>query len=285
MEYTLSTHLLVYEELGAHALEALAAGGYPKLELWLAQPHVPWRDAEALAAFRARLEDHGLEAASVHLPFYPSVPELREQDARWSLIDPAAVERRTAVAASIDGLHAAAALGATRGVLHLGWQGDAWNESSHGWAREAVAALVPAAREAGVKLLLENIISSGTRVGKLIQLLDDVDPGKEVGLCVDLGHAHVEGDVVEELRLALPRLDHLHVHDNDGTRDAHLPPGQGSIPWSRVMELLLGAGFDGHAVLELRDYSKGCAGCAQTLRGNLEAVAAFRQGLEGAGIS
>jgi len=279
MEFTLSTHLLVYEELGATALEALAASGYPKLELWLAEPHVPWRDATALAKFRARLADYGLSTPSVHLPFYPSVPELLQQNARWSLIDGAKHARQEALAASADGLHAAAAIGAECGVLHLGWQGDTWNARSDGWAREAVAELVPVAREAGIKLLLENIISSGTRVSKLVELLDEVDPAGDVGLCVDLGHAHVEGNILEELQAALPRLDHLHVHDNDGQKDSHLPPGEGTIPWQQVVEQLRSIDFDGYAALELRDHSKGCAGCQQTISENMAKVDAFRREL------
>lgn len=277
MELTLSTHLLVYDALGVTALEALSRSGYAKLEVWLAEPHVPWRDAEALAAFRARLDDFGLSAGSVHLPFYPSVPALIEDNARWSLIDPSAAARADALQASIDGLHAAAALGADCGVLHLGWQKDAWTDHSHGWAREAVAQLIPAAQAAGVHLLLENIISEGTRVQKLVHLLDELDPEGSVGLCVDLGHAHVEGQVVEELQAALPRLRHLHVHDNDGCSDAHLAPGQGTIPWQEVIHTLQGAGYNGLAALEMRDYSRGSEDCATTLHRSLEQVEQFRQ--------
>lgn len=280
MEYTLSTHLLVYEALRDPALAALSASGYSKLELWLAAPHVPWNEDRPLREFAARLQDHGLEAASVHLPFYPSVPKLLEEGARWSLIDPARADRAEALSAASDGLFAAAALGADRGVLHLGWQKDAWDGHSHEWAREAVRELIPVAREAGVKLLLENIISSGTRVAKLMELLEEVDPQREVGLCVDLGHAHVEGNILEELALALPRLDHLHMHDNDGTQDSHLAPGQGTIPWGEVYRMLESAGFDGHAALELRDPSKGTAGCAHTLQHAVQEVHGFRQRME-----
>ena len=277
MELTLSTHLLVYDALGVPALEALSRSGYAKLEVWLAEPHVPWRDAEALASFKARLDDFGMKAGSVHLPFYPSVPELIEDNARWSLIDPSSEARAEAIQASIEGLHAAAALGAEGGVLHLGWQKDAWTDHSHGWAREAVAQLIPAAQAAGVDLLLENIISDGTRVQKLVDLLDELDPECSAGLCVDLGHAHVEGDVVEELQAALPRLKHLHVHDNDGCSDAHLAPGQGTIPWPEVLQTLQDAGYDGLAALEMRDYSRGREDCATTLQHNLEQVDRFRQ--------
>jgi len=277
MEFTLSTHLLVYDELGSKALEALSGSGYAKLEVWLAEPHVPWRSAEGLSDFRRRLEDYGLSAGSVHLPFYPSVPELVEENARWSLIADTAAARRTALDGSAEGLMAAGALGAECGVLHLGWQKDVWNDHTHGWAREAVAELIAVARKAGVRLLLENIISSGTRVRRLMELLDEVDPDHEVGLCLDLGHAHVEGHVVEELQAALPRLHHLHVHDNDGCNDSHLAPGQGTIPWTEVLQTLHSSGFDGLAALEMRDYSRGEQDCATTLRRSLDQVTDFRQ--------
>jgi len=136
---------------------------------------------------------------------------------------------------------------------------------------------MPVARQAGVRLLLENIISSGTRVQKLLELLDEIDPAQEVGLCVDLGHAHVEGNVVAELRLALPRLAHLHVHDNDGRQDAHLAPGQGSIPWAEVLAVLQQAGYLGKAALELRDYQRGSLEEAEVLRHYLQEVDDFRR--------
>lgn len=277
MEFTLSTHLLVYDELGTQALEALAGSGYAKLEVWLAEPHVPWRHAEQLAHFKKRLDDYGLSAGSVHLPFYPSVPALLEENTRWSLIADTPADRRTALEGSADGLMAAGVLGAECGVLHLGWQKDAWTDHSDGWAREAVAELIPIARKAGVRLLLENIISNGTRVRSLMKLLDEIDPEREVGLCLDLGHAHVEGNVVEELKAALPRLHHLHVHDNDGCTDAHLAPGQGTIPWTEVLHILHRAGFQGLAALEMRDDSRGQENCTTTLAHSLDLVADFRQ--------
>ncbi|HEX9792951.1 MAG TPA: sugar phosphate isomerase/epimerase family protein [Planctomycetota bacterium] len=258
MELTLSTHLLVYAALDAAALRALAASGYATVEVWLAEPHVPWRDAHALEEFGGRLRDHGLRAGTVHLPFYPSVPALRAENRRWSVIDPAsAAARREAVAGAAAGLQAAAALGARAGVLHLGWQGDVWSESSHAWAREAVAELLPVARHCGVQLLLENIISEGTRAARLVELLDELDPVGDAGVCLDLGHAHVEGDVLDQLEAALPRLAHLHVHDNDGASDDHRAPGAGTLPWRAVLGRLRAHDYRGQGALEIRDSSKG----------------------------
>jgi sugar phosphate isomerase/epimerase len=274
VQLTLSTHLMVHGRMDAAALAAVRQSGYGTVEVWLAEPHVPWREPGPCEAFGARLAEHGLRAGSVHLPFYPSVPQLLEQGRKWSLIDPDAAARREALAGAADGLHAAASLGASCAVLHLGWQRDAWDAHAHGHARAAVAELLPIARAAGVRLLLENIISAGTRAAALRALLDELDPAGEAGICLDLGHAHVDGGVMKELADAGPRLAHLHVHDNDGSEDAHLAPGRGSIPWRAVRTALAAVGYDGMGALELRDATRGarpaaalCAEAAAELRG------------------
>jgi len=74
-------------------------------------------------------------------------------------------------------------------------------------------------------------------------------------------------------------LDHLHVHDNDGKSDDHLAPGAGTIPWREVLAALDAANFSGYAALELRDSSRGHAGCGATLTRSLTDVAAFQQQL------
>ncbi|TAH38733.1 MAG: sugar phosphate isomerase/epimerase [Planctomycetota bacterium] len=277
MQLTLSTHLLVYSRLEDGVLGALARSGFETVELWLAEPHVPWRDLQATADLRARLEHAGLRAASVHLPFYPSVAELRDQGRKWSVLAQEREQRRIAVAGAAQGLRAAAVLGATRAVLHLGWQKDVWTPQSHAWARDAVAALLPPAREHGVTLLLENIISEGTRARRLVALLDELDPAGEAGVCLDLGHAHVEGGVLSQLQDALPRLRHLHVHDNDGGEDQHLCPGQGSIPWAEVLGFLQRAGYGGQGALEIRDASAGRDSAAQILEREGAQVRGFQQ--------
>lgn len=270
MQLSLSSHLLVYGQCQPEELVTARAAGIEQVELWLAEPHLPWRDLRACQDLRAQLADLGLRAGSVHLPFYPSVPALLERGEKWSLIDPDPGRRADALAGTRAGLHAAAALGAEHAVLHLGWQRDAWGDAEHAWAREAVHALLADAAEVGVCLCLENIISAGTRVPALIELLDEVDPDACAGICLDLGHAHVDGGVLAELEAAAPRLRHLHLHDNDGTQDSHLAPGEGSIPWKQVLSRLAELGFTGSGALEVRDMSRGERPAAEVMHETLQ---------------
>ncbi len=284
MELTVSTHLWVHHGLEADALAAFEGCGFCGSEVWLAEPHVPWRNERALGVFRRKLEDAGIQAGTVHLPFYPSVPALKEHGHKWSVLDDARSDRRDAIEGAAEGLRAAAALGADAGVLHLGWPHDSWQGDQPQWAREAVAELLPVARACGVQLLLENIISTGTRCAELVKLLDEVDSAAEAGICLDLGHAHVLGGVVEELEAALPRLAHLHVHDNDGQEDSHLAPGRGTIPWREVLTRLQSIGYSGRGALELRDFSKGKDAPGELVRAEVNAALHFQKHWQAEGL-
>jgi sugar phosphate isomerase/epimerase len=78
-----------------------------------------------------------------------------------------------------------------------------------------------------------------------------------VGVCLDLGHAHIEGSALSAVRAAAPRLIHVHASDNRGEKDEHLVPGKGSIPWNDVTKALMETGFTGPFTVELRDYTRG----------------------------
>ncbi|MBC8404075.1 MAG: sugar phosphate isomerase/epimerase [Planctomycetes bacterium] len=257
MRLSLSTHLFVYNKLGVNALQAMAACPLDSLEIWLARPHLEWRDAEAMAAFRAQLQEFGLSASSVHLPLYPSVPELLEQNIRWSVIDPDPEQRRAAMEGTVDGIRAANILGAKQAVFHLGWPADVWTDETFDLARSSMRELLQVAADCGVTLAIENLTSAGTSVAEILQLLDDVDDFGSGGICLDVGHANLEGDVIEIIRHAAPRMTHMHLHDNDGTGDQHRAPGDGNLDWTAIHQVLSDLNFDGYGAVEIRDYSKG----------------------------
>lgn len=78
-----------------------------------------------------------------------------------------------------------------------------------------------------------------------------------VGLCLDLGHAHIvsdlrHSDVGQLIEPVLDSVTIFHLHDNLGARrgvgtapevdplrlDLHLPPGRGTLPWPDIAERL-----------------------------------------------
>lgn len=85
-----------------------------------------------------------------------------------------------------------------------------------------------------------------------------------IKVCFDFGHANVSPDGLlktwEELK---PFISHIHIHDNHGKKDEHLPLGEGSIEFSPYWDEL--RKFNGPIVLEINDSHKRLLGLWESL--------------------
>ena len=107
----------------------------------------------------------------------------------------------------------------------------------------------------GVRLAVENMVDSMWSLDRILETLGDDPEQTNLGICIDIGHAHQSHDAGREpvynyLERYASQLVHLHLHDNDGHDDAHLLPGEGTVDWRRVTQLLSRTNFEGTAVLE-----------------------------------
>lgn len=157
---------------------------------------------------------------------------------------------------TLDTVRLARRVGAAHVVVHPGFcQSSAF---SHAAARrravEAVSRLAEEAAKLGVSILVENVGYRGTELfdeEAFARLLDGF--GSEAGYLLDTGHAAINGwDMPALIRELGEKLRCVHLHDNDGRTDEHLPIGDGRIEWAPIIEAL-GEGKSGRAlVLEYR---------------------------------
>lgn len=118
--------------------------------------------------------------------------------------------------------------------------------------------LIPAAKQYGVKLLLENmftayrgrnyaaICSDISKACKYIDTLNEIAGEKVFGFCLDTGHLLLLGLDVKNAMIQLgDRIEAFHVHDNDGILDQHLAPYMGKLDWNRFVEGLREIGYQG----------------------------------------
>lgn len=108
-----------------------------------------------------------------------------------------------------------------------------WLENSLSTWRE----LLPFAEQMDTVIALENVYE--TEPGVLKKLIDALN-SKRVRLCFDTGHFNVFARTplrqwVDELGT---RIGRLHVHDNHGRYDEHLPPGEGTFPFRDFFSML-----------------------------------------------
>ncbi|MBC7222171.1 sugar phosphate isomerase/epimerase [Candidatus Bipolaricaulota bacterium] len=156
----------------------------------------------------------------------------------------------------------AAEIGADVVVIHPGRLPEeylpfpAWLERSRDLLRFSLSVLLPQAEKLGVKLALENLGNGRDRglVQNAQEHLAILSEFPGLWACFDLGHLHTLGGSPREYIQALsPRLLHVHLHDNRGDWDAHLPLGEGTAPWRETLSALLENGFAGRVILEIPD--------------------------------
>jgi len=104
--------------------------------------------------------------------------------------------------------------------------------------------------ELGAGLALENVFEETPE--DLLPLFERLDPAV-AGLCLDVGHATVWSRAPLDAWVEAfgTRIVHLHLHDNDGTRDAHQGLGQGIIDFERFFARLAPYGPPAVVTLEV----------------------------------
>lgn len=93
------------------------------------------------------------------------------------------------------------------------------------------------AAELGLKIAFENMPASPMCMGKTPEELLTLLEGTELGICFDIGHAHTTQTLDGFLKLK-ERFVNIHIHDNMGVSDEHLPIGSGTIDFEYLLQKL-----------------------------------------------
>jgi sugar phosphate isomerase/epimerase len=164
-----------------------------------------------------------------------------------NLASPDAAIREDSVHLVEDALATAAALGSPLYSVHAGFVGDPPGQDRAGFAippgdpdaaktrfRDGLERALARAAELGVELLVENnVCTPRNRDRLLLQTADEFDELPGFGILLDTGHLAVSAatlgfDPLEAVRKLAPRIRAFHLHDNDGSLDAHAPVAAGS---------------------------------------------------------
>jgi sugar phosphate isomerase/epimerase len=154
--------------------------------------------------------------------------------------------REGSVAELLVCLDLAERFGAEKAVVHpstrawdLGWR-DADLEPL---IIDSVRQVASAARERAIEPCIENVTSGPYSIDGFDSLLDALDPA--TAMTFDTGHARLAGFSATESASFLDRhrdrVSHVHLSDNRGSGDEHLPVGLGTIDFETVLAPL----FDG----------------------------------------
>jgi len=109
-----------------------------------------------------------------------------------------------------------------------------------------------------ITLMIENLVDPFDKPEVFERMISQV-PGLKLHL--DIGHTNINQkyNLAEEFFKKLgEHIVHLHLSDNKGWCDDHIPLGCGNIKWSKMVKIIRKYGYDGTITLEIfspdRDY-------------------------------
>ncbi len=216
-------------------LELAGRAGAEAVEIFAARNHFDYRSRDTVRELGNWFGSNELKPFSVHAPLYPDLEMGRSGAPAVNLLHPEKSRRIDAMDEIKRALEAAEHIHFANLVVHLGERTDDWSDHALEFAMTALEHLGAFARPLGVRLLVENLLNEATAPEHLLQILG-IGHLNQVGICLDLGHAHLTVGTAEALATFGKRIVSLHVHDNNAVRDEHLWPGDGTIDWTQAAE-------------------------------------------------
>ncbi len=107
------------------------------------------------------------------------------------------------------------------------------------------------AEDFGVTATVENLVNVNFLMGRFPEEIKNM-MNEGIGFTFDVGHANTAHAIDDFLKM---KIDHVHLHDNNGKDDEHLILGQGNINWKHVISAL--KGYKGDFVVEANCFEEG----------------------------
>ncbi len=237
----MSTYVYVKERLHPGLLDAMVRGGAQAIEIFAARQHLDYANRKQHVREIAEwFRNSGVPLNSVHSPLFA--------DYEWGRtgappINVTSTDRASRIEAMDEikrALEIAEQIPFRFLVQHLGVSNESFSDHKFEAAMTSIEHLRAFAKPLGVRILLENIPNEISTPDKIIDFIQKTH-FDDVGVCFDVGHAHLMSTVPEAFEILKAHICSTHVHDNQKDKDAHLWPGKGSIDWSETMQLLRSA--------------------------------------------
>jgi sugar phosphate isomerase/epimerase len=257
MQRLLSTYLFVSRKLTHEHLEQIAGAGFQGVEIFCTRSHFEYSMKPEVRAMADALEAHHLQLVSMHAPTSRDLSAMRESGTPLSICEVERVRRVEAMDELKRVIDVADDLPYSRLILHMGGARETADPRKRDAAFSTLEHLILHAHHAGVAICVENTTSE---MGDPAYLRAFVDETRLTGLRFnfDIGHAHL-ADFPEEERLERSfsplgeLVSSVHLHDNHGEKDEHLPPYDGTIDWTSAVKTLRSQQTSLPIVLELKE--------------------------------
>ena len=115
-----------------------------------------------------------------------------------------------------------------------------------------------------IKESRKQFVNEAVNTGKLSRGEAERQAEKLIGATWDTGHLNLlrkgygekeaKEMIMAQTKEIAPLVKHVHLSDNFGHADTHLPPGMGNVPVKKIMEELEKRGFSGKQIIEATNF-------------------------------
>lgn len=253
MERALSTLLFAAHRLTTATLDRLGDATCELVEIFCARQHIDWTNKAQIDELGHWFRDSRMKLHALHAPvFSDDVWGRSGPNSILNIAEPVKARRIATVDEIKRAIEVAETVPCRYVIQHLGIPGDEYDERKLDAAFSSLDEISLFARQRGAEVLLENLPGRLANSERLLQFLEMTH--LRLGFCFDTGHARLEEGVEPALERMQSRIRSVHISDNDGQSDQHLPPGAGSIGWAALRPRLAQLGCP--LVLTLRDSGK-----------------------------
>ncbi len=236
-------------------IPALAECGADYLELTLDVPQVlPQMVLQQKQEINAALKQWHLDLPVAHMPVFVWTADFYENI------------RRASVDNILEALEGAARLDVEGIVLHPSYLLGATalaKERGERLAMKSLEEIITRATEVELAVYLENMFPRTNYLVEAEDFVPVLEAFPQLQLTLDVGHAHIgtrQNRAFAFLERWADRIGHVHLSDNTGKEDQHLPLGVGAVPLEAILRELKRTGYSGRFTVEVfspdRDYLK-----------------------------
>ena len=241
MQRAISTYVYSKERLHPGLLDGLVRGGAQTIEIFAARQHLDYANRKQhVREIADWFRSTGVPLNSVHSPLFADYEFGRTGAPPINVTSTDRAARIEAMDEIKRALEIAEQIPFRFLVQHLGAPNEGFDDRKFEAAMTSIEHLRAFAKPLGVRLLLENIPNDLSTPDKLVEFIQTTH-FDDVGVCFDIGHAHIMGSVNEAFEILKQHIRSTHLHDNAKDKDTHLWPGKGTIDWTEAMQLLRSA--------------------------------------------
>lgn len=244
----MSTYVFVKDRLHPGLLQKLAQGGAQAVEIFGARGHFDYTNRQHVKEVAGWFKDSGVPMHSMHSPMYADYEWGRSGAPAVNLLEKDRARRIAAMDEIKRALEVAESVPFQFLIQHMGNAGEEFEDAKFEAGQMSLEHIHAFARPLGVTVLVENIPNEFSTAEKLLEFQHNV-PG--VGMCFDVGHAHLADGVEPTFDRMAKHIRSTHVHDNLHDKDSHLWPGKGTVDWANAMRLLHSAPQSPPLLLEI----------------------------------